>query len=272
METVDNTMILVGCGNMGYALLSGWIAKGVAKKEQVFVIEPVDELAQRAAALGVTAVADIESLPQGITPHYIVFAIKPQLFDAVVPGYSRFIGSAVFASVLAGITVERFEKLLGKNAGIVRIMPNTPAAIGEGMMVYCHNNYVAAPRLAFIEALLGANGAVACVAENQMDAVTGLSGSGPAYVFYMIECLVKAGIAAGLDADTALLLARQTVKGAGLLASISNEMPAKLREQVTSPNGTTAAGLEVLMRDQRMENMITECVNAARERSIELGK
>jgi pyrroline-5-carboxylate reductase len=161
---------------------------------------------------------------------------------------------------------------LGAETPIIRCMPNTPAAIGKGMLVYCRNAQVSAECEAFVRALLTASGRVARVEDEALiDAVTAVSGSGPAYVFHFIECLTDAGVAAGLPPDIAAELAMQTVMGAGALAAQSADTPAKLREQVTSPNGTTAAALAVLMQDGRMKNLVGEAVEAARQRSVELG-
>ena len=152
-------------------------------------------------------------------------------------------------------------------------MPNTPAAIGKGMMVTVANAHVAQAAAAFVRDLLSASGRVAEIAdEGLMDAVTAVSGSGPAYVFHFIECLTAAGEAAGLPADTARLLAMQTVYGAAALAAESGEEPGELRRQVTSPNGTTAAALSVLMGDDRLKTLVAEAVEAARRRSAELGR
>lgn len=267
----DNNIVLVGCGNMGRAMVEGWLHKNVAKPNQIHVVEPNEELRQRAQQLGVHVYGDAQEISENVAVAYVLFAVKPQVFDKIAPAYQKYAGKAAFVSIMAGVKIAKFTELLGEKTAVVRTMPNTPAAIGEGMLVYCINDHVNAGQEEFVRALLHANGEVAKVEENQMDAVTGLSGSGPAYVFHMIECLARAGMQVGLDEDTALLLARQTVKGAGILAASSPEMPSVLRERVTSPNGTTAAGLAVLMGDKRMENMIVECVKAACERSKELG-
>src|SRR5690606_11434236 len=190
-----------------------------------------------------------------------------------VPAYARFRDGATFVSVAAGTPIAAFERLLGAGAAVIRCMPNTPAAIGQGMMVTVANAHVAQPAAAFVRDLLSASGRAAERAdEGLMDAVTAGSGSGPAYVFHFIECLTAAGEAAGLPADTARLLAMQTVYGAAALAAESGEEPGELRRQVTSPNGTTAAALSVLMGDDRLKTLVAEAVEAARRRSAELGR
>jgi pyrroline-5-carboxylate reductase len=166
-----------------------------------------------------------------------------------------------------------FEEILGERAPIVRCMPNTPAAIGKGMMVTFANGRVSDDTRKFVADLLSASGEVASIDdESLMDAVTAVSGSGPAYIFHFIECLTAAAESAGLPTETAKLLAMQTVYGAASLAAESGEEPGVLRQQVTSPNGTTAAALAVLMGEGRLKRLVTEAVEAARLRSIELGK
>lgn len=266
--------VLVGCGNMGYAMLAGWLKSGQLAATDVLVVEPNAELGARAKSLGVAAVANAGDIPAGTAPRLIVLAVKPQVIREVTADYRRFAdGRAVFLSVAAGTPIATFEDILGVSTPVVRCMPNTPAAIGKGMMVTCANRHVAQADLAFVGDLLATSGAVATIDdEGLMDAVTAVSGSGPAYVFHFIECLTAAGEAAGLPADTAKQLAMQTVFGAASLAAESSEEPATLRRQVTSPNGTTAAALAVLMGDDRLKTLVAEAVEAARLRSIELGK
>ena len=265
--------VLVGCGNMGHAMLAGWLKSGRLATRDVFVVEPNDELRARAAALGVASGASAEDLPADASPRLVILAVKPQVIREVTAGYRRFAnGKTVFLSIAAGTPIGTFEEILGP-VPFVRCMPNTPAAIGKGMMVVFANPRVADAELAFINALLATSGAVATIDdEGLMDAVTAVSGSGPAYIFHFIECLTAAGETAGLPAETAKLLAMQTVFGAASLAAESGEDPAVLRKQVTSPNGTTAAALSVLMGEDRLKQLVTEAVEAARARSVELGK
>lgn len=267
-----NTVILVGCGNMGYAMLAGWVKSGRLAADDVAVIEPADSLRERAAQLGVSALASAAELPENATPRLVIFAVKPQVIMNVVPDYARFPG-ATFVSVAAGTQIAAFERELGPDAAIIRCMPNTPAAIGKGMMAVVANGNVDDGARGFVRDLLAVSGEVVELDDEAlMDAVTAVSGSGPAYVFHFIECLSDAGEKAGLPADAARLLAMQTVYGAASLAAESREDPGELRRQVTSPNGTTAAALSVLMGDDRLKNLVSEAVNAARARSIELGK
>jgi len=268
----NKTMILVGCGNMGRAMLEGWVEKKILAAKSIYVVEPNSALHEKPHALGCPIVTDKAQLPASLMPDFILFAIKPQAFDEVVPTYAAYTAKSIFISVIAGIMLQKFEQALGKQTALIRVMPNTPAAIGEGMLAFCDNGKVEKTAIDFVAQLLAVSGRVVEVKEEQMDAVTGLSGSGPAYVFYLIECLTQAGIEVGLKPEIALTLARQTVRGAGILATSVDTEPAILRQQVTSPNGTTAAGLHILMQENRMQDMICECVKAARERSIELGK
>lgn len=270
---MSGTVILAGCGNMGRAMLEGWLAAARLTSAQVLVVEPAGALRTRAEALGVAAVADAAQIGADVTPRLVVFAVKPQVILDIVPSYARFRSGATYLSVAAGTPIAAFERLLGSDAAIMRCMPNTPAAIGEGMMVTVANPHVTPDMAGFVRDLLSASGRVAEVADEAlMDAVTAVSGSGPAYVFHFIECLTAAGEAAGLPGDTAKLLAMQTVYGAATLAARSSDGPGELRRQVTSPNGTTAAALSVLMDGDRLKTLVAEAVDAARKRSIELGR
>lgn len=269
----NNSVILVGCGNMGYAMLQGWLAAGTLAPSDITVIEPVDVLRMRAAQLGVNALESSAEISANASPRLIIIAVKPQVIKDVLPAYAHYSSCATFVSVAAGTPVSLFEKTLGSQSAIIRCMPNTPAAIGKGMMVIFANSNVQPENLTFTQALLQVSGQIAQIEdEGLMDAVTAVSGSGPAYIFHFIECLTEAGIKAGLSADIAGMLALQTVYGAGALAAQSTESPAQLRINVTSPNGTTAAALEVLMGDNRLQTLLTEAVEAARTRSAELGK
>ena len=267
-------LVLVGCGNMGRAMLAGWLHAGKLAADAVFVVEPAAELRARAQALGCRAGASAADLPADAAPALVVIAVKPQVIREVTQQYRRFgDGRTSFLSIAAGTPVATFAEILGPGAPILRCMPNTPAAIGKGMMVVFSTPLVSAEARARVLDLLSASGAVATVDdEGLMDAVTAVSGSGPAYVFHFIECLTAAAQKAGLPADTAKLLAMQTVYGAATLAAESGEEPGELRRQVTSPNGTTAAALAVLMGEERLETLLTQAVEAARLRSIELGR
>lgn len=264
--------VLVGCGNMGYAMVSGWLASGRLQASEVLVVEPNEDLRARAARLGVTVAERPPASVADAAPQLVVLAVKPQIIREVTSAYRHLgNGATVFLSIAAGTPMAAFQEILGSDTPIVRCMPNTPAAIGKGMMVVYPNRKVGPDRLAFVTGLLAASGAVAEIdREDLMDAVTAVSGSGPAYVFHFIECLTAAGEKAGLASETARQLAMQTVYGAACLAAESREEPATLRRQVTSPNGTTAAALDVLMGGAKLEALVTEAVQAARRRSVEL--
>lgn len=268
---MTDTILLVGCGNMGFAMLKGWLAAEGAP--EVHVVEPTEALRTRAADAGAKAVASAADLPE-IAPSLIFLAVKPQVMKDVVPAYAGFAGGpATFVSVAAGTTIATLAAMLPGPTPIVRCMPNTPAAIGQGMMVCCANGHVAAPARDLAARLLAASGAVDWIADEAlMDAVTALSGSGPAYVFHMIECMTAAGVAVGLPEALAAKMAMQTVRGAGAYAAASEDTPSRLREQVTSPGGTTAAALGVLMGEDRLKTLMTEAITAARDRGAELGK
>lgn len=272
--SMTTRLVLAGCGNMGYAMLSGWLKSGKLAPSAVFVVEPNEDLRQRAAALGCDTAAEAGAIPADAVPDLVVIAVKPQVIRDVTAAYKRFgDGRTTFVSIAAGTPSATFEAILGNRAPIVRCMPNTPAAIGKGMMVVYSNPLVSDDAKRLVADLLSASGEVTTIDdEGLMDAVTAVSGSGPAYIFHFIEALTVAAEKAGLPAATAKLLAMQTVYGAASLAAESREDPGVLRQQVTSPNGTTAAALGVLMGEDRLTNLLTQAVEAARLRSIELGK
>ncbi len=266
-------VLLVGCGNMGYAMLSGWLGSGKLAASETLVVEPNEDLRHRAARLGSVVAASNAELPDDLSPEIIVIAVKPQVIREVVAGYKRFAGKTTFLSIAAGTGIATFTEILGAGTAVMRSMPNTPAAIGKGMMVVFSNPNVAEKTKTFVGSLLSTSGEVATIDdEGLMDAVTAVSGSGPAYIFHFIECLTAAAEKAGLPSDTAKLLAMQTVYGAAALAAESREDPAVLRKQATSPNGTTAAALGVLMGGDRLKTLLADAVEAARARSVELGR
>lgn len=269
---MTETVLLVGCGNMGFAMLKGW--RGSEPGVAVHVVEPSEPLATRARDAGATAVASVEALPDGLAPDLVFLAVKPQVMGDVVPAYAGLAGGrATFVSIAAGTTIATLAAMLPGPTPIIRSMPNTPAAIGAGMLVNCANAAVTPEARALATRLLAAGGEVAWIDdEGLMDAVTAVSGSGPAYVFHFIECLAKAGVEMGLPADLASRMAVQTVMGAGRLAAEAAEDPGTLRQQVTSPGGTTAAGLGVLMADGGLGPLLTETVRAARDRGAALAR
>lgn len=266
------TILLVGAGNMGYAMLKGWLAADDAPTAHV--VEPAEALRARAAAAGAHAVGGAADLPADLRPELIFLAVKPQVMGDVAPAYARFSGGpATFVSVAAGTTIATLARLLPGPTPIIRCMPNTPAAIGQGMLVCCPNERTEPAARDLATRLLSASGLVDWIADEAlMDAVTAISGSGPAYVFHFIECLTAAAIGLGLPEDLAARMAMQTVAGAGRLAAGSDDPPGRLREQVTSPGGTTAAGLGVFMGEDRLKRLVADATTAARDRGAELAR
>ncbi|HZS84905.1 MAG TPA: pyrroline-5-carboxylate reductase [Stellaceae bacterium] len=267
---IAGEVLLVGCGKMGGALLEGWLERGSA--ERFTVVEPAGPAPAFAGRSGIEWVADAAALAGRRPPAVIVFAVKPQVMGDVVPHYAGLLGPETVAlSIAAGKTLGYFARHLGGEAKLVRAMPNTPAAIGRGITVACANRRAGAAEIARCDALLSAVGEVAWVEdEGLIDAVTAVSGSGPAYVFLLIECLAAAGAAAGLPEELATRLARATVAGAGELARRSGESAATLRRNVTSPGGTTQAALDVLMAPDGLASLLRAAVAAAARRSREL--
>lgn len=260
-------LVLLGCGKMGSALLAGWLSEGLAPGA-VHVIEP-----HPSGWLQETGVTLNGALPEA--PAVVLVAVKPQMMAEALPSLQAMGGGAtLFVTIAAGTTLSTYEKILGQATPVVRAMPNTPAAIGRGITAICGNAVATEAHLAAAEGLLSAVGQVVRLeGEHQMDAVTALSGSGPGYVFHMIEALAQAGEAVGLAPDLAMKLAKATVAGAGALAEVAAESPEQLRKNVTSPGGTTAAGLAVLMAEPGgLADLITRTVAAAEARGKELGK
>ncbi|MEK9753684.1 MAG: pyrroline-5-carboxylate reductase [Rhodospirillaceae bacterium] len=264
-------LVLVGGGKMGSAMLDGWLERGMGPG-QVYVVEPTEAVRKALVAKGVQAVADGAELAADLAPGVIVLAVKPQVMDQVAPAYARFAaGGAVFLSIAAGKTIRYFEAKLGAGAAIVRAMPNTPAAVRRGITVACGNADISAAKKALSLDLLQAVGEAEWVEdEGLIDAVTALSGGGPAYVFLLAEVMAKAGAANGLPAELAERLVRVTVAGAGELLHQSSEAAATLRQNVTSPGGTTAEALKVLMADDAWQPLMDKAIAAATARSKEL--
>ena len=267
------SLLLIGSGKMGQAMLGGWIENGL-EPAGIVVIDPNTENLAYASDLGCTGIGSAEDIPGEFQPDIIVLAVKPQIIKDVLGTFRKLTdkGSLVI-SIAAGTRISTFEEAFGKSAAIIRVMPNTPAAVHQGMMVCCPNPHANADQRKYCDQLMQAIGEVAWIEdEGLMDAVTGVSGSGPAYVFYMIEAMAAAGVEAGLPEELAVKLAQETVAGAGALARQSTETAAQLRKNVTSPNGTTAAGLAVLMDEKKgLGPLMTETVAAATNRSKELG-
>lgn len=252
-------------------MLEGWLERGM-DVASVYVVEPEPNARTRLSARGLNAVSGHGDLPEDLSPGVVIFAVKPQVMDAVAPPYAGFAGGeTVFLSIAAGKTIGYFEALLGAEAAIIRAMPNTPAAVRRGITVACGNGGVTAAQRSRCLELLGAVGETEWVEdEGLIDAVTALSGGGPAYVFLLAEVMAKAGEAAGLPGELSARLARATVAGAGELLRQSDEAAATLRENVTSPGGTTAEALRVLMADDAWQPLMDKAIAAATARSREL--
>ena len=257
-------LLLVGFGKMGGAMLAGWREAGL---EASIAVDPTGPASPGAE---LTVVTDVAAIPADFAPAAVILAVKPQSAADTLPLYRRFAGSAVFLSIMAGRTLAGMEALLG-DAAIVRAMPNTPAAVRQGVTVGCPNARVTAAQRDLCDRLLRAIGVVAWVDdEGLLDPVTAVSGSGPAYVFLLAELMEQAAVAQGIPADLARLLARQTVTGAGALLAASPEPSAVLRKNVTSPKGTTEAALNVLMAADAWPKAVDAAIAAATVRSRDL--
>jgi pyrroline-5-carboxylate reductase len=267
LKQIEGTIVLAGAGKMGGAMLSGWLAQGL-DANRVAVIEPYpsDEIKALPGLRLNPALSDIGSVAA------LVVAVKPQMFREAGPPLRPFAGSSTLVvSIMAGITIASITEVCG--GSVVRAMPNTPAAIGRGITVAVAAGNVSAAQRAVADALLRATGSVEWTDDEAlMDAVTAVSGSGPAYVFLLAEELARAGVEAGLPPELATKLARETVAGSGELLRRSELDAATLRRNVSSPGGTTAAALEVLMGEGGMQSLLTRAVAVATRRSRELAK
>jgi len=269
LKDITGTIALAVAGKMGGAMLTGWLAQGLDAK-RVVVIEP-----QPSAEINALAAKGIRLNPSAGDAGAVdtlVVAVKPQSFREAGGALKQFVGSSTLVvSIMAGTTIAALEEVCG--GMVVRAMPNTPAAIGRGITVAVAAKNVSAAQRTTADALLRATGSVEWVDdESLMDAVTAVSGSGPAYVFLLAEELARAGVEAGLPAELATKLARETVAGSGELLHRSELASATLRQNVTSPGGTTAAALEVLMGEGGMQQLMIRAVAAATKRSLELAK
>lgn len=266
---LDGPLLLVGAGKMGGAMLAGWLRQGLdAKSVLIQDPAPSPQIMDLMKSHGIASAA--AALPK--PPSVVVLAVKPQMIDAVLPGVKPALRPhTVLLSIAAGRTLANLASLTPRGTAIVRAMPNTPAAIGEGMTVAVANRRVSRDQARLCGELLEAVGDVIWIDdEGLMDAVTAVSGSGPAYVFLLAECLAEAGVNAGLEPELAARLARATVSGAGELLKRSDLSAGELRQNVTSPNGTTAAALKVLMGKDGFGKLLKQAVKAAAKRSKEL--
>jgi pyrroline-5-carboxylate reductase len=252
---------------MGSAMLAGWRERGLRPS---FTVDPAPESARHAAA-DLTVVGDLGKVPPDFAPSAVVLAVKPQSAAEALPAYARFARSAVFLSIMAGRTIGGIQALLGGSAAVVRAMPNTPAAVRQGITVATPSPLVTEVQRALCDTLLQAIGMVRWAdREDLLDPVTAVSGSGPAYVFLLAELMERAAIEQGIAPDLARVLARQTVAGSGALLAASAESAADLRKAVTSPAGTTEAALQVMMAPDAMPKALSEGIAAATRRSREL--
>jgi pyrroline-5-carboxylate reductase len=267
LQNIAGTIVLAGAGKMGSAMLAGWLARGL-DPHRLVVVEPspaseISALSTRGVRLNPTDAGPADTL---------LIALKPQIFREAGPRLKAFVGpDTLVVSIMAGTTIASLQAVSG--GAVVRAMPNTPAAIGRGITVAVAAGNVSAAQRATTDALLAATGAVEWVDDEAlMDVVTAVSGSGPAYVFLLAEELARAGVAAGLPEELAARLARETVAGSGELLHRSELPAATLRQNVTSPGGTTAAALDVLMGHEGLQRLMIRAVAAATTRSKELAK
>lgn len=268
LHSLDGHIVLAGAGKMGGAMLMGWLAGGLDPRRVVIIDPYLSDEIKGLAAKGVRLNPDVNDISKVAA---LILAVKPQMFAEVGPTLRALVGDSLVVSIMAGTTIAGITKTCGGK--IVRAMPNTPAAIGRGITVAVAASDVAPTQRDLTDALLRATGAVAWVEdESLIDAVTAVSGSGPAYVFLLAEEMARAGIAAGLPPDLAMKLARETVSGSGELLRQSDLDAATLRKNVTSPGGTTAAALGVLMAEDGFAPLLTRAIAAATARSKELAK
>jgi pyrroline-5-carboxylate reductase len=265
-------LVLLGAGKMGQAMLDGWLARGLDPRK-VVVLEPqpgkaVKALKRRGLKLNPEAKDKAEPAPATA----IVIAVKPQTAPQALSALAPYVSKGTLVlSIMAGRTIRFLQDAMPAGTAIVRAMPNTPAAIGRGITVAVPNGRVSVRQRRQATDLLAAMGAVEWVRDEAlMDAVTAVSGSGPAYVFLLAEAMAKAGVAAGLPAALAARLARETVAGSGELLQRSGIDAATLRQNVTSPGGTTAAALDVLMGPGGFDELLTRAIAAAARRGREL--
>jgi len=266
-QLINPTILVVGLGKMGGTLVNGWLAQDVdSKKIHVVEPNPIQVMGLNCKTL------NIYQGPREINinffPDIILFAIKPQIMDMVVPEYERFKEKSTYISIAAGKNIAFFESLLGSDSSIIRTMPNTPASIGEGITIACGNRNTSQKCKNYFFYLFETLGQTEWINdENLMDAVTAVSGSGPAYVFLLAETLANAGEKAGLDKNMAQKLSIQTIIGSSLMLRSSQENPSVLRNNVTSPGGTTEAALSILMNEKGLNSLICEAVETAIKRS-----
>ena len=267
---LKGTLVLVGAGKMGGAMLEGWLREGADPGKMVALDpSPPAEVKALLEKHGVRLNPAVASITDA---EVVLIAVKPQLMEDVLPGVvSLGVSKPLILSIAAGKTIASFERHFGAEAAVIRTIPNTPAAVGRGITAMASNPQVSPAQLQLARDLLSAIGEVVTVEDEALiDAVTAVSGSGPAYVFYLTECLAAAGEKVGLPADLAMQLARATVAGSGELMRVSGLPAATLRQNVTSPKGTTYAALQILMTEDGMQPLFEKAIEAATKRSREL--
>jgi pyrroline-5-carboxylate reductase len=270
MIQLNGNLVLLGAGKMGGAMMEGWIKAGLSPNK-IIALDPAPppEVLALIAKHGVLHNPPTDRVKN---VEVVLAAVKPQIMDDVLNSLAYLKAQRpLVLSIAAGKTIASFAKHFGEDAAIIRTIPNTPAAIGRGITAMAANAHVSPKQMALAESLLSAIGEVVRVAdESQIDAATAVSGSGPAYVFLLTECLAAAGVAQGLAPDIAMKLARATVAGSGELMRLSGTDAATLRQNVTSPKGTTYAALQVFMTDDGLQPLVSRAVDAATKRSREL--
>lgn len=269
----NTSLLLIGCGKMGGSVLIGLLKNGFPA-QNICVAEPNEAIRETLTEKGIRCAADASALTD-FDPDIVFLAVKPFLIGQVIDGVKPFTDKgSVVLSIIAGRQIGWFKEKLGTNAVIFRAMPNTPAAVGKGITGVTSCGLADEAQKKMAESILRSCGEVVRLdSESQIDAVTAVSGSGPAYLFYLTEALTQAAKAVGLSDENAGKLARETIIGSAALMAESSETPAVLRQNVTTPNGTTAAALEILMNPQNgFEPLLTQAVKAAEKRSKELAK
>jgi len=266
------SILLVGCGNMGGAMLARWREKLSDSISDFLVISPSNPAGYKEnIGTKLCWYDNVEGLPASVSPDIILFAVKPQSLAEILPIYKNHFGEKpLYISIAAGKTIAFFAEHLGAEAKIIRAMPNTPALVGKAMTALCASANVTSAEREIATKLMEAIGSAIWIEEKYMDGVTAISGSGPAYVFLFLETLANAGISVGLDAEVAKKLALATLHGSVHLAEKSGETFEKLRQNVTSKGGTTEAALNVLMHENALKNLLQEAVQAAVKRAGEL--
>jgi pyrroline-5-carboxylate reductase len=266
-------ILLIGCGNMGGAMLNAWLKKWDARN--FCVVAPSENTRTPLAAQGVTTAATPNDIPDSFKPDIVLIAVKPQMMGEVLPLYKKFADQkATFVSIAAGKTIAYMEKILGTTSPIIRTMPNTPSAIGKGVTAAFANGNTSSEMKKICDELLKENGTVIWMDnEEQIDPLSAISGSGPAFLFHFVESLEAAAINLGLPANMAKILAKETVIGSAELLNQSDDSPTQLRINVTSPKGSTEAGLKYLMDNkQGLTELMKQTTEASTNRAKELGR